>query len=49
MTDHNPKTYRNNLRITAQEGEVVMSRKAVKSLGKNFLMRANRDAQRRAS
>ncbi len=44
VTDHNPKTYRNNMRITAQEGEVVMSRPAVKMLGKNFLIRANKAA-----
>ncbi len=49
ITDNNPKTYRNNMRITAQEGEVVMSRSAVEMLGRNFLMRANKAAQRRAA
>ncbi len=47
VTDNNPKTYRNNMRITAQEGEVVMSRPAVKMLGKNFLIRANKAAVKR--
>jgi hypothetical protein len=49
VTDHNPKTYRNNMRITAQEGEVVMSRPAVKMLGRNFLIRANKAANRKGS
>lgn len=49
VTDHNPKTYRNSMRITAQEGEVVMSRPAVKMLGRNFLIRANKAANRKGS
>ena len=47
VTDNNPKTYRNSMRITAQEGEVVMSRPAVKMLGRNFLLRANKVANKR--
>ena len=45
ITDHNPGTYRENMQITAQEGEVVMSRGAVEMLGRDFLDRANRKAR----
>ncbi len=47
ITDRNPKTYRDNMRITAQEGEFVMSREAVGLLGRDFLNRANRVARDR--
>ncbi len=44
ITDHNPKTYRENMPITAQEGEHVMSRNAVGLLGRDFLDSANQAA-----
>lgn len=47
VTDRNPGTYRNNMRINAQEGEVVVSRGAVRILGSDLLARANRAARNR--
>jgi hypothetical protein len=47
VTDHNPRTRRNNMRITAQEGEIVMSREAVGLLSPGFFARINQAAQKR--
>ncbi len=44
ITDSNPNTYKDNMRITAQEGEHVMSRDAVGLLGRGLLNRANQAA-----
>ena len=49
VTDYDPKTHKNNMLVNAQEGEVVMSRKAVKMMGRNFLLKANERANRRAA
>lgn len=42
VTDRNPTTYRENLPITAQEGEFVVARPAVAALGTDFLGQLNR-------
>ena len=44
VTDANPNTYKDNMQITAQEGEHVMSRDAVGLLGRGLLNRANQAA-----
>ena len=49
VTDYDPQTHKNNMLINAQEGEVVMSRNAVKMMGRNFLLKANERANRRAT
>ncbi len=47
ITDRNPKTFQNNMRITAQEGEFVMSREAVGLLSPGFFARINQAARKR--
>ena len=45
VTDQNPATYQENMEITAQEGEVVMSRPAVAALGPDFFKMINEAVQ----
>lgn len=45
VTDQDPSTYRENMEITAQEGEVVMTRAAVQMLGVDFFEQINQAAK----
>ena len=45
VTDQDPSTYRENMEITAQEGEVVMTREAVAMLGVDFFEQINEAAK----
>lgn len=47
ITDRNPATYRENMPINVQEGEYVMSRRAVKRFGPDAFARLNRLADRK--